>query len=215
MPSAVKRDTGAESAPVSAGAKPDRRTIWRRRIVLMASVGLLVAVPVTIFASGEAGSPTVDDPAPIEVPDPELRAKRVEKDIGISMRMPAGWTRHQKAGVIELRSTDRTARVAISSPGPAEDAAQLHAEVMKGLRSSYREFDVARNLRKAPIGGLTGSATVASGKVPGKNGAEQQILVATAEGKNRAYLVVVFTGSEPSPAVVEAQALVNNLRFTK
>ena len=87
--------------------------------------------------------------------------------------------------------------------------------MIDGLRSSYRDFDIAHRVAKTHVGGLEGSTTVASGTMPGKKGAQQKILVTTAKGKDRAYLVVVFTADQPSPAVVEAQALVNNLRFTK
>ena len=83
------------------------------------------------------------------------------------------------------------------------------------LRTSYSDFDVAKNIDKAPVGGLKGQATVATGKLPGKTDGAQKILVTTAEGKERAYLVAVFTSDQASQSVLEAQALVNNLRFTK
>lgn len=181
----------------------------------MAGVGLLVAIPVTILVSGEASGPPAEPLAAIEIEEPAVGPQKVEEGLGVRLRMPEGWSREQKGSVLELESKDRAARIAISAPGPASDAAQLHSEVVDGLRSSYRDFDIARNLNETQVGGLDGSATVASGTMPGKKGIQQKILVSTAKGDDRAYLVVVFTSSQPSPAVVEAQALVNNLRFTK
>lgn len=202
--------------PASVGA-PDRRTIWRRRVVLMGIIGLLIAIPVTILVTGGG-----DAPAPtaglegIEVRAPDVGPKKVEQSIGVELRAPEGWSREQKDDVLELQSKDGAARVAISAPGPAADANTLHAQVVEGLRSSYRDFEVAKQIDKAKMGGLTGDATIASGTLKSKQGsAEQSVVVTTAEGKALAYLVVVFTGGEPSGSVLEAQALVNNLRFTK
>lgn len=181
----------------------------------MGIVGLLVAIPVTILASGGGDAPPIGPLAEIEVKAPEVGPKKVEQSLGVELRVPEGWTREQKRNVLELQSKDRAARVAISAPGPAADAKQLHSEVIAGLRDSYRDFDVARNIDKAPLGGLKGQATVASGTPPKKSETTQRILVTTAEGKQRAYLVAVFTAGDPSSSVLEAQALVSNLRFTK
>ena len=133
----------------------------------------------------------------------------------MKLRMPEGWTRKEKQNVLELQSKDGAARVAISAPGPAADADELHSQVIAGLRTSYDDLDVAKNIDKAPVGGLQGQATVISGTTPGKKGEAQRILVTTAEVKMRAYLVVAFTTDQTSQSVLEAQALVNNLRFTK
>jgi len=133
----------------------------------------------------------------------------------VKLRMPEGWTRKEKQNVLELQSKDGAARVAISAPGPAADADELHSQVIAGLRTSYDDLDVAKNIDKAPVGGLQGQATVISGTTPGKKGEAQRILVTTAEVKMRAYLVVAFTTDQTSQSVLEAQALVNNLRFTK
>jgi hypothetical protein len=195
---------------------PDRRTIWRRRVVLMAIVGLLIAIPVTIFVSGSSDAPPAESLAKIEVKAPDVGPQKVQDSLGVKLRVPEGWTRAEKQNVLELQSKDGAARVAISAPGPAADADELHSQVIAGLRTSYRDFDVAKNIDKVPVGGLKGQATIATGKLPQKKGGSaQKILVTTAEGKVRAYLVVVFTSDMASSSVLEAQALVNNLRFTK
>jgi hypothetical protein len=194
---------------------PDRRTIWRRRAILMAIVGLLIAIPVTILGSGSGEPPPAEGLAEIKFRTPDVGPPKVEESLGVKLRVPDGWSREQKQDVLTLQSKDGAARVAISAPGPAADAGELRSEVIEGLRASYRDFEVAKNVDKSPIGGLKGKATVASGTTPGKRGQAQQILVTTAEGRERAYLVVVFTAGQPSKAVLEAQALVNSLHFTK
>lgn len=181
----------------------------------MAIVGLLVAIPVTILVRDSEESPPAEGLAEIKVKTPAVGLQKVEESLGVKLRVPEGWSREQKQDVLELQSRDGATRVAISAPGPAADAGELRSQVIDGLRASYRDFEVAKNIDKAPIGGLKGKATVASGTTPGKKGQAQRILVTTAEGRERAYLVVVFTPSQPSKGVLEAQALVNNLRFTK
>jgi hypothetical protein len=182
----------------------------------MAIVGLLIAIPVTILVSGGGDAPPAPALEKIEVKAPAVGPQKMQESLGVKLRVPEGWTRTEKQNVLELQSKDRAARVAISAPGPAADADELHSQVIAGLRTSYRDFDVAKNIDKAPIGGLKGQATVATGDLPGKKGGStQKILVTTAEGKVRAYLVVLFTTDQTSSSVLEAQALVNNLRFTK
>lgn len=183
----------------------------------MAIVGLVIAIPITIFVSGNSGTPAPSaPPEAIEVKAPDVGPKKVEQSIGVELRVPAGWSREQKQDVLELQSRDGTARVAISAPGPAADADRLHAQVLDGLRSSYGNFEVAKRIEKAKLGGLRGEATVATGMLKSRQGkAQQRMVVTTAEGKDLAYLVVVFSGAETSRSVLEAQALVNNLRFTK
>ena len=216
MPSAVAQGgAGAGVAFVVLSRMPDRRTIWRRRAILMAVVGLLIAIPVTILVSGGGNAPPPQPLAEIHVEAPHVGAQKVDESLGVKLRIPEGWSRDEKQDVLELQSKDGAARVAISAPGPAADANELHSQVIDGLKTSYRDFDVGRNIAKAPVGGLRGQATVATGELPGKAGGIQKILVSTAEGKERAYLVVAFTPDQASSSVLEAQALVNNLRFTK
>lgn len=194
---------------------PDRRTIWRRRAILMAIVGLLIAIPITILMSGGGSAPPLHPLPEIEVEAPSVSAQKVDESLGVKLRMPEGWTRDQKQDVLELQSKDGVARVAISAPGPAADATELHSQVIDGLRNSYRDFEVVKNIDKVPVGGLKGQATVATGDLPGTGGGVQKMLVSTAEGKERAYLVVAFTPEQASSSVLEAQALVNNLQFTR
>ena len=182
----------------------------------MAIVGLLIAIPVTILVSGsDAPAPTAL-PAQIEIKTPELGPEKIERSIGVELRVPQGWSREQKGDVVELQSKDGAARVAISAPGPAADADTLHSQVVGGLRSSYGDFEVSKRIDKTKLGGLRGEATVATGTLKSEQGeAQQRMIVTTAEGKQLAYLVVVFSGAQTSGSVLEAQALVNNLHFTK
>lgn len=181
----------------------------------MAVIGLLVAIPATLLVGG-GGSSVPPPPAEIEVTAPEVGPKRVDESSGIELREPEGWTRKRKGDVLELRSRDRSARVALSAPGPAQDAGRIHSQVLSGLRDAYGDLRVVRKIKRARVGGLRGRATIATGSVERK-GVEvpQRLAVTTAAGKRRAYLVVVFTGREPTESVLEAQTLLNTLSFTK
>ena len=90
----------------------------------MVIVGLLISVPITILASGGADAPPVEPLAAIEIEDPVVGPKKVEEGLGVRLRVPEGWSREQTRDIIELQSKDGAARIAISSPGPASDAAR-------------------------------------------------------------------------------------------
>lgn len=187
----------------------DPRTIWKRRIVLMAIVGLAVAIPVTLLI-GEKDEPAA--PEAIVVPDPQLQATEYDRDLGLELKLPDGWTKKRSKDVLTLSSADKAARVAISAPGPAEDANQLHSEVIAGLRDTYKSVETLNKLPSTSIGDLKGKATALA--VTTKGGDDMRILVSTAKGDKRAYLVVVFTrADDPGESTLEAQALLNEVKF--
>ena len=181
----------------------------------MAIVGLAIAIPVTLMVREDGDGDSVRALEPIKAEEPKVGRVVHERDLDVKLRKPKGWDEKKRGEVLELASSDGAARVAISAPGPAADADRIHAEVLAGLRSTYRDVTVLDKKAKEPVGELKGRATAVSARVPGKNrGNELRILVSTARGKERAYVVVVFTQAEgASQSVLEAQALVNNLRF--
>jgi len=183
-------------------------TIWKRRIALMAVVALVVAVPVTLIVRDRdegSGSPAADAP--------ELRSTKLYRDLGVKLALPRGWREKRGEGVLGLRRTDGGARIAISSPGPAGDADRLHDETVAELRGSYRDFDVLRRIDRTEVGGLRGRATAIAAAAR-KGGAPVRLLVSTARGKKRAYLlVIVVSGSDRGRSLVEAQAIVNELKL--
>ena len=175
----------------------------------MLVVGLAVAVPVTLLVRGDNGPPP---PEEILADLPELGPVKLDRELGIKMRLPDGWRSRREGEVIVLRSADRQARVAVSAPGPAEDAGQLHDEVLSGFGKSYEDFKVTERKVKSRVGGLRGRASAAEALDAEER--ELGIVVSTAEGKKLAYLVVAYTPlSDPGRATLEAQTLINELKF--
>lgn len=173
----------------------------------MLVVGLAVAVPVTLVVRGDD-----DSPPPEAILLPDLGPVKFERDLGVKLRLPAGWKSEREGKVIILRSADRQARVAVSAPGPAEDAEQLHNEVLGQFGDRYKGFKVTKKKEAARLGGLKGRTSAAEALDSEKR--ELGILVSTAAGKDLAYLVVVFTPlSESGLSTLEAQTLINELKF--
>lgn len=174
----------------------------------MAIVGLVVAIPVTLAIQG--GDDSSDAPAPPEPDLPELGPVTVDRDLGVALRLPAGWESGRKQGAVTYRSADRSVLIAISSPGPAEDSDAIQKEAVAAVEREYRQAEVLDRTSKPKLGDQPASSAVLSARRP-EGGGALRILVATAKGEKRAYLVEVFAGG--SSALVEAQALLNNLRL--
>lgn len=178
----------------------------------MLVVGLAVAVPVTLVLSEEKNEPQTP-PDAISADLPELRPATFDKDLEVRMRLPKGWTQNRKEGVLLLKSADGQARVALSSPGPDEDADQLHSEVLAAFGDAYERFEIGTKKKKAKIGGLRGESSSMEARAKGE-AQELGIVVSTAAGKKRAYLVVAYTPLvQPGTSTVEAQALINELKL--
>jgi hypothetical protein len=191
---------------------PELDTIWRRRIALMAVVALAVAIPVTIAIRGGDEGEGQDDAAPSELSDVVgLGEREFDRSLGVELRLPAGWKRKKEGEAVTYRSNDKGVLVAISAPGPAGDADEIHDAAVESIESEYRRAEVQKRGSKQRLGGRPAEIAAISATNP-KEGTPIRILVATASGEKRAYLVEVFAaGEDPSTSQVEAQVLLNNL----
>ena len=175
----------------------------------MVIVALVVAIPVTLLIRSD------DDeaPAPARIETPPLGEPQLERSLGVKLQLPDGWRSKTKREVMELRSQDKGTRITISAPGPAADAGDLYDETLAELRRSFKSFKVLKELKRQELGGLRSQvATVEA--VPRGGGGETRLLISTAPGKKSAYLVVVATsGSGSGESLVEAQALLNELKL--
>ena len=173
----------------------------------MVVVALVVAIPVTLLIRSDAG-----DPAPSEVGIPALGATKVNQELGVKLKLPRGWRRKSERDVLKLRSKDSGTRIAISAPGPAGDAERLYRETLDELRGTYRRFKVLKE-RRSEVGGLRSRVAIVRA-MSGRRGDEVRLLVSTAPGEKLAYLVVVATsGSDSGRSLVEAQAMLNELKL--
>lgn len=182
------------------------RTIWIRRTILMLVIGLLVAVPVTLLVRSGGGA----DSAP-DVQTPSLGKIEVDHALEVTFKLPKGWRSKREGSVLGLRSGDGTTGITISAPGPAGDAEKLRREALADLRSSFERFQVTKQFKRK-IGGLKGHlATIDASRA--KQG-PSSLLVGTAAGEEKAYLVVVSSaGKEPTDSLVEAQAVLNEIEL--
>lgn len=188
------------------------RTIWKRRVVLMALVGLAVAVPLTLLLAGddpEAPDPTAVMTTPIE-PPPQLSEADRDDSLRVRYRVPKGWKESKQASAIRLRSRDSTAEIVIAAPAPAGEADGVLDEALAAIRDGYEAVEVSPGSGRK-IGGLKAKGAVISAK---SDGAELRIVVAVAPGDKHAYLVEVFTAAGVSgERLREAQVALNSLEL--
>lgn len=188
----------------------DEKEIWRRRVGLMAVVGLVVAIPITIMIRGGDGAsePTITPATPPQVGEIEF-----ERDIGVELRLPDDWERERRNGAVVFRSDNNRVLIAISVPGPARDVGLIHQQAIDSLNESYDAVQVVDRINDKELGGRPAQSAVISARNPEKK-SELGILVATAKGENLAYLVQVFAAApNPGEALAEGQALLNGLRL--
>ncbi len=185
------------------------RAIWKRRVVLMAVIGLGVAIPLTIALRG--GEP-VDLPAAIEAP--KLGEIQFDRRLGVEMRLPPGWKTRFKGAQLELRSGDGSATIGISAPAGPAAAQGLRVATLARLKTDYKDLKVVQGVKRSQVGGLRAQTTAIAARQPGERGSDLRILLSTARGEKRSYLVLVFAAApNPGQAIVEAQAVLNDIRF--
>jgi len=190
----------------------DQRTIWKRRSALMAVVALIVATPVAVALGGGGDEP---DPAadPPQAAASELGKVDSDRKLGVVLRLPDGWTRRDKGDALAYRSADRSVLVAISAPGPARDADSIQSAAVDAIKGQYRRVDVSGASSRGRLGGRPAETAAIAARNP-KTRNPIRILVSTAKGDKRAYLVEVFAaGSNPTAALIQAQAVLNGLRL--
>lgn len=193
---------------------PDQRTIWKRRVVVMAVVGLAIAIPVTIAVrGGDDGDGNTTTSSDAELP--AGGEVEFDRELGVELRLPEGWRRREddNDGVVSFRSMDKSVLIGVSAPGPDEDADAIQAAAVDSIKSEYRDVDVAQRVEGRKLGDVRAQTAVIAARHP-ETREPIQVLVATAKGDKLAYLVEMFAaGDNPGAALVEAQALLNNLRL--
>ena len=79
-----------------------------RRSALMAVVGLLVAIPVTLIVRGGDDDERAASPPPAEPEVPAVGQVRFDRSLGVELRLPAGWKRSKEKDAVSFRSDDGT-----------------------------------------------------------------------------------------------------------
>jgi hypothetical protein len=191
---------------VSAAATP--RSVWLRRIALMAVIGVAIAIPITIAVrSNEKEEP----PPPPDVEEQlPLHPNVTDQELEIEYQVPEGWDQGASEGVLKLSSADNSVQVGISDPDG--DAEKVLDQALADLKLTFTDVEVGRGSGKK-IGGLPAKGAVVSAHNKADD-VDLQILVAVGEGEKRTYLVEVFTtAAAPERPVAEAQRLLNSLKL--
>jgi hypothetical protein len=182
--------------------------IWRRRVILMAIVGLLVAIPVTLIVRGgdddePAAEPSIEEQLPLS---PAVKNERLKA----SYQIPKGWKERMKKGVLRLQSDDGSVRIGLTAPAGADESGGLLADTLATLKGSYESVKISPGSGKK-VGGLPAKGAVVHAEGDKIN---LSILVSVMSGKKLAYLLEVFTpAGAPGSAVAQAQQFLNSLKL--
>ena len=131
--------------------------------------------------------------------------------LGVAGIRPRGWRLRSSRRAVRLRSPDRAAVVAVSGAPPSVSPAALMTSTLDALGRSYRGERLSRR-RRAELGGNAGIAV--SGSAINSRGVRLELLVSTAKGRRRTYLLQVFVARAARLRYVEAQVLVNSLELS-
>ncbi len=175
----------------------------------MGVVGLVVAIPVTLALRSGDGQQS-----PISVPDPPgLGALEFDRDLGIEVQLPDGWTRERKGGAVVFRSSDERVVVAVTAPGLPREADTIHDDAVASLEAEYDDVEVGPKSDQAVFDGRSARTTALGARNP-ESDDELAVLVATARGRDVAYLIEVFAAApNAGAALAEGQALLNAMRL--
>ncbi|MDQ3571377.1 MAG: hypothetical protein M3383_00775 [Actinomycetota bacterium] len=182
--------------------------VWTRRIALMAVIGLIVAIPVTIVIRGRGG-----DSEPTITPVSPTRGGEFDRDVGVELRLPKGWSRERKEGFVVFRSKDRHVLISVSVPGPVSDVGVIQQQAIDAIGETHEAVEILDRDKGRRLGGRPAQIAVIAARNP-ENQNDLRILIATAKGENLAYLVQVFAAApNAGQALAEAQALLNGMRL--
>lgn len=179
-----------------------------RGLAIAAALAVLgIAIIVWRVTSGsedkpkDAGNPTAQP----------LTTRYVDGRLGISLRIPDGWSAPSRGRVARFASDDHTISLAVIRPA--------RQGTLGGLRKAA-EVDLARRFRPARVvghlPGRVGDRRAQISELVGrdKDGAVR-LLVAVTEAHGKPYLFEVLSTNPPRAArLLEAQAMLADVRFT-
>ncbi len=125
---------------------------------------------------------------------------------------PPGWRLASSRRAVRLTSPGRAGIVAVSAAPRSVSASALMTSTLAALGRSYRKERLSKR-RGAKLGGRAGIAV--SGSATNSRGVRLDLLVSTAKGRRRTYLLQVFVARAPAGLRLrQAQALVNSLELS-
>jgi hypothetical protein len=133
------------------------------------------------------------------------------KGLGAAGIRPPGWRLRSSRRALRLTSPERAAIVAISAAPPSVGPRALMSSTLAAVGRSYRNRRLSRRRRAEP-GGYAGIAV--SGSATNSRGVRLDLLISTAKGRRRTYLLQVFVARTARLRLVEAQGLVESVEFS-
>ena len=132
--------------------------------------------------------------------------------LGVAGIRPRGWRLSSSRRAVRLRSLDRAGIVAISAAPASVGTRALMTSTLAAVSRSYGKRRLSAR-RRAAVGGRPGTAV--SGSATNSRGVRLDLLLSTAKGRRRTYLVQVFVARAAGGLRLgQAQALVNSLELS-
>ena len=193
---------------IGALADPGISSVLRGRDRLLIAAFVLVNIIVVVVVLRVTGEDEGEEKSKVDVPP----VGRVVENtaIGAEMRRPKGWKVRSKGRQIDMRSPDSRTIMSISQPPGAKNGLNVVRTAIAAIRQNYR--GVATRRSRGKIAGLRTTSRVVS--ATNRRRARLNILVASPQGRTRAWLVQVF--SVPGAGfkrLREAQAALATLRL--
>lgn len=194
----------------------ERRTpdFTRRRSAALAVAALVVVLLVALLVSligGDDDSRQTTPGRPLASTPRTARTVAVPT-VGIRIGVPRGWTSSKDRYGVTLRSDDRSVAVSAASPPGTTSAARALTDAVRAIKREYTGVRAVRTAGGHVAGRPTSSVVVAARS---RRGTRLRILVATAQGRGRAWVVEFFAVEGGRPArLVEGQVALRTLKLS-
>jgi hypothetical protein len=179
----------------------------------LALIGVAIFGALLLLAEDDDGEEAAPERAVTTAPPPEPGESLEDTKTGISVNWPSDWDRREKNGTYAFRSPDEKLVLSISAPAPARDADELRKGAIESIREEYDKATVLSGKGRT-IGGLPAAGALI--KATQRSGAPLRILVAVAQGRQRAYLLEVISATDTPPGTLaEGQAILASIQLKR
>jgi len=175
--------------------------------VILANV--VVVLGVVLLAKSDDGEGGPPDSTGPKLPRAGLAVEN--RAIGARIRKPKGWMHTRADRSLILRSPDSTTILSVSLPPGATNSAGVLRSAQATIRREYRRVKVA--LQPGRVADLPTVSVVVS--AVNRKGTLLNIFVSAAQGRDRAWLVQVFSApGARGKRLPEAQRAIGTLRLS-
>jgi hypothetical protein len=184
----------------------------------MAGIGVavlgvaLIGAAVLLATGGNDTDEAESDPATTATA--ELTQTLTKADAGLEARYPAGWTRSERRGIINLESPDHCAVVALSAPVPASQGGRLMEDLVGQLRRSAAKATVRREPSPVQIDGKPTESSIVALKT--KQGAAAVVRISVTRGPELSHVAeVVIRGAQCEQSALAAGTILQSIDYER